>query len=170
VTGTAGFDAFFASAAPRLVAQLYLQTGDLGQAQDCVQDAFSRAWERWDKLSGSGPDPVAWVRTVAWRIAVTAWRRQLAYHRALRRHGVPGEVPGPSAEVVAVRDALGQLPAAQRAVIVLHHYADLRVEDVADVLGVPTGTVKARLARGRAALAALLSDTADGGQERNHVR
>ena len=38
----------------------------------------------------------------------------------------------------------------------LHHLADLTVEQVADTLGLPTGTVKARLSRGRAALSALL--------------
>jgi RNA polymerase sigma-70 factor (ECF subfamily) len=69
--------------------------------------------------------------------------------------------------VVAARDgdtdaslvllqALRRLPAGQREVIALHHLADLTVEQVADTLGLPTGTVKARLSRGRAALSALL--------------
>lgn len=53
---------------------------------------------------------------------------------------------------------MAQLPVGQRAVIVLHYFADLRVEDVATELRVPVGTVKARLSRGRAALAALLGD------------
>jgi RNA polymerase sigma-70 factor (ECF subfamily) len=54
--------------------------------------------------------------------------------------------------------ALKQLPEAQRRAIVLHHLCDLSVEQVAAETDSPTGTVKARLARGRAALAQLLSD------------
>ncbi len=60
--------------------------------------------------------------------------------------------------MVAVRQALPQLPTGQRVVIVLHYFADLRVEDVARELRIPVGTVKARLSRGRTALAALLSE------------
>ena len=54
--------------------------------------------------------------------------------------------------------ALRRLPAAQREVIGLHHLADLPVAEVAETLGVPVGTVKARLSRGRAALAHLLAE------------
>ena len=56
--------------------------------------------------------------------------------------------------------ALRRLPAAQREAIALHHLADLPVAEVALTLGVPEGTVKARLARGRAALAVLLETPA----------
>jgi RNA polymerase sigma-70 factor (ECF subfamily) len=52
--------------------------------------------------------------------------------------------------------ALRGLPPAQRQVLALHHAAGLPVREIAELLGVPVGTVKARLARGRAALAALL--------------
>ena len=55
-------------------------------------------------------------------------------------------------------DALRRLPDAQREAIALHHLADLPVHEVAATLGVPTGTVKARLSRGRAALATLLTE------------
>jgi RNA polymerase sigma-70 factor (ECF subfamily) len=59
---------------------------------------------------------------------------------------------------VTVVAALQQLPADQRRTLVLHHIADLSVADVAREVGVPEGTVKARLARGRAALAQLLEE------------
>ena len=64
---------------------------------------------------------------------------------------------------MAVVAALKQLPEAQRRALVLHHLCDLPVQAVAHELGVPEGTVKARLSRGRAALAALLSDDTNGG-------
>ena len=65
---------------------------------------------------------------------------------------------------MALVRALERLPEAQRHTLVLHHIADLPVHEVARELGVPEGTVKARLSRGRAALAALLTDD-DGLQE-----
>ena len=52
----------------------------------------------------------------------------------------------------------GNLSQATRETIVLHHLADMSVHEVAETLGVPVGTVKARLSRGRAMLASLLSD------------
>ena len=61
--------------------------------------------------------------------------------------------------------ALRRLPAAQREAIALHHLADLPVAEVAQTLGVPEGTVKARLSRGRAALAELLEPS----KEDDHV-
>ena len=55
--------------------------------------------------------------------------------------------------------ALRTLPDAQRRALALHYLCDLSVESVAAETGVSTGTVKSRLSRGRAALAALLADT-----------
>jgi RNA polymerase sigma-70 factor, ECF subfamily len=68
------FDAIYAATAPRLVGQLYLLIGDLSEAQDCVQEAFARAWLRWDSLTDGRGDPVGWVKTTAYRLAVSHWR------------------------------------------------------------------------------------------------
>ena len=70
----------------------------------------------------------------------------------------PTTAAAPSEAHVALVAALKQLPEAQRRALVLHHLADLPVHEVARETGVPEGTVKARLSRGRAALAALLAD------------
>lgn len=153
-----GFDAFYASSGPRLVRQLHAMTGDLGEAQDCVQEAFARAWQRWDRVSAYD-SPEAWVRTIAWRLAVSRFRRARTGRGALRRHGLAPDVPALSADRVALVAALRQIPEAQRRAIVLHHVAGLSVEEVAVETGAPTGTVKARLSRGRAALALLLADS-----------
>ena len=61
-------------------------------------------------------------------------------------------------ERVALLAALRKLPVSQRETVALHHLADLTVAEVALTLGVPEGTVKARLSRGRAALAVLLEE------------
>jgi RNA polymerase sigma-70 factor (ECF subfamily) len=67
-------------------------------------------------------------------------------------------VPEPSADVVAVREALAGLPTGQRAALVLHYFEGLPVDLVAQVVGISESGAKSRLARGRQALAPLLRD------------
>ena len=64
----ASFDEFYAANFQRLTLQLYAYTGDVGQAQDAVQEAFSRAWPRWSRLV-EYDNPAAWVRRVALNVA-----------------------------------------------------------------------------------------------------
>lgn len=155
---TGGFDAFYGAAASRLQGQLYLLTGDREEARDCVQEAFERAWLRWAEVSLLA-DPEAWVRTVARRLAVSRWRRARNGLTAwTRRHADAAETGPPSEDHVALVRALGELPAAQREALVLHHLCDLDVQAVAAETGANVNTVKSRLARGRAALAVVLGD------------
>lgn len=157
------FDAFYHATARQVVAHVYALCGDLAQAQDVTQEAYARAWQRWPKLA-SYDNPEGWVRTVAWRIAASWWRT--TRRRLLARGLVAAESTrsGPSPDRVALIQALRQLPQAQRRVVVLHYVYDLPVAQIAVETAMPTGTVKVYLARGRAALAALLGD-ADGGEE-----
>jgi len=155
--GEAGFEQLYAGASHRLVGQVFGLTGDLGDAQDAVQEAFARAYLRWPRVSGLD-DPEAWVRTVAFRLAVSRWRRARSAVAARRRHGPPEGVPDLSPDHVAIVAALKTLPVAQREAVVLHHLVGLSVDDVATRTGAPVGTVKARLRRGRIALAPLLRD------------
>ncbi len=86
------------------------------------------------------------------------------------RHTPPPEsVPGPDPEHAALVLALRTLPEAQRMAVVLHHLCDLSVEQVASETGAPVGTVKARLSRGRAALARVLAP-GEGEREGDRVR
>jgi len=153
------FTSFYTAAFHRLVGQLYAMTGDMAEAQDAVQEAFVRAWARHGKLDGDG-SPEAWIRVTAWRIAASRWRRTRDDSRRLRLLTArPDSVAGPSPDRVAFVEALRKVPAEQRRALVLYHLCDLTVEQIAAETGVPAGTVKARLARGRAALAPLLQDT-----------
>jgi RNA polymerase sigma-70 factor (ECF subfamily) len=153
------FDDFYGATVDRLTGQLYAMTGDLAEAQDVVQEAFVRAWQRRRTLS-EAEHPEAWVRTVAWRLAVSRWRRVRNSVTASRRHAAQASQPRPpSVDSMALVTALRQIPEAQRVAIVLHHLCDMSVEQVARETGVPPGTVKARLARGRAALAPFVADT-----------
>lgn len=154
----ASFEAFYSRSAGRLVMQLYLVTGDLEEARDCVQEACARAWARWDSLKGTADGPAGWVYTVAYRVAVSRFRRRIALVRLWPRTATPHDVPGPAPDLIAVRDALTVLPHGQRAALVLHYYEGLSVEAIAAVLGLSVSGVKSRLARGRAALAQLLGE------------
>jgi RNA polymerase sigma-70 factor (ECF subfamily) len=151
-----GFDAFYAGSVRRLISQLYAMTGSRAEAEDLVQEAFARAWQRWEKVSRYA-DPEAWVRTVACRLRVSVWRKTVNRLAAHQRHGPPEEIPGADPDYVAIVAALRRIPAEQRRAIVLHHLVGLSVEETARETGVATGTVKARLAWGRQAMAPYLS-------------
>lgn len=153
----AGFDAFYHASFSRLVGQTYAVCGNLAEAQDCVQEAFVRAWDRRRQLD-QARSPEAWVRTVAHRLAISRWRKA---RRAFRQPDRAVEVrPSnePSPDKVALQRALAELPTEQRRVLVLHYMVDLPIAEIADEVGAPVGTIKARLSRGRTALAALLRD------------
>ena len=151
------FDEFYATSYRRLVGQIYAMCGDLAEAQDCVQEAFIRAWGKRRTLDVE-QSPETWVRIVASRLAISRWRRAQKALRPLDRSSTLPTPSEPNELRVALTRALQQLPAAQRRAIVLHHLCDLSVAEISLETGAPTGTVKARLARGRAALGVLLSD------------
>jgi|CZLB01.1.fsa_nt_gi RNA polymerase sigma-70 factor (ECF subfamily) len=156
------FDMFYAMTSRRLVGQIFAMTGDLSEAEDAVQEAYIRAWRRWPRIRAYD-DPEGWLRVVAYRITVNSWRKarnRLTAHRA----GRPAEVPGLSPDLVALVSALRKIPEEQRRVIVLHHLVGLSVEEIARETGAPSGTVKARLARGRRALLPFVSEFDDPGR------
>lgn len=154
----AEFDAFYARSFARLVTQVYAMIGNRDEAQECVQEGFVRAWAHRRQLDASG-HPEAWVRTTAHRLAVSRWRRvQLGRRPTDRAVSPPTDAVAPDETHVVLVAALQQLPDAQRRALVLHHLCDLPVHEVAREVGAPEGTVKARLARGRTALATLLAE------------
>jgi RNA polymerase sigma-70 factor (ECF subfamily) len=158
------FDELYAAHYGDLTVQLYAYFGDRQEAQDVVQEAFCRALTRWRKVSRYD-DPVAWVRRVAWNLALSRWRRTRTALTFLRRQRpAEAQVEGPSPERVALLAALALLPPPQRRAVVLHYLADLTVAEIAEREGVAVGTVKSWLHRARTALVTHLAhpDT-DGG-------
>ncbi|GAA4075559.1 SigE family RNA polymerase sigma factor [Nocardioides kongjuensis] len=145
----------------RLVGQMYGVCGSLAEAEEVVAEAFARAvasrrtFERVEQ-------PEAWLRTVAVNVARTRRRRSVLGQRLT--HGRAEQPVARDAELSEERlvlvAALRTLPASQREALALHYLADLPVAEVAATLGVAVGTVKARLSRGRTALAAALDDAA----------
>ena len=149
----------YADCYSRLVGIVTLASGQRGVAEEVVQEAFLRLLPRWSQVSRYD-DPEAWVRKVAFRLLSNRRRRARNKVRALIRMGAPADEPAATGDRVDVTRALATLPLAQRQVIVLHHLLDLPVDLVATELGVAVGTVKSRLARGRAALELLLREEA----------
>lgn len=148
----------------RLVLQLFALCGDLADAEDAVQEAFVKAIAKgraFDRVQ----NPEAWLRTVALNHQRNAWRHATVVRRFVTTVPGPQSVPGLSPDHVAVVRALADLDADQRHAVVLHYLADLGTAEIAEELGVPEGTVKSRLSRGRSRLAPLLDDR----EETDHV-
>jgi RNA polymerase sigma-70 factor (ECF subfamily) len=159
MTGTDDFDGFYRDTSRRLLRYAYGLTGDPAEAQDLVQEAYARAWQRWRRLAGY-EDPEAWLRLVVNRLSSDRWRR-LGVRRA--RAAASGPVPHaapPSEDTVLLVRAMRTLPVAHRRALALHYLLDRSVADIAAETGASAGTVKSWLSRGRAGLAAVLGTAA----------
>ena len=148
---------FLATTYPRLVAAVALITGNYAAAEDVVQEALARAWERSDRGEQIDSLP-AWVTKVAMNLSKSRLRRGRVESRAHDRLGAqrPSN-PGNITEYGLDLDrALAELPRRQREVVVLHYYLGFDVRDAARSLGVSQGTVKTSLFRARQSIAAAL--------------
>jgi RNA polymerase sigma-70 factor (ECF subfamily) len=153
-----GFDDCYRATSRRLLGYAYALTGDWAQAQDLVQEAYLRAWRQWNRLT-EYEDVEAWLRLVVTRLATDAWRRVARWRKVLLlSHPLEQTVDPPSERTVLLTRALATLPASQRQAVAMHYLLDLPIGRIAEDLGVPIGTVKSWLSRGRAALAAALDE------------
>jgi RNA polymerase sigma-70 factor (sigma-E family) len=143
-----------------LVRMAVLLLRDQGLAEDVVQDCYVAMHGRWDRI-----DPAkapAYLR----QSVVNRSRSALRHRSVVARHR-PDPLPdgAPADETVlrterrsTVLDALAELPARQREVLVLRYYLDLSEADIATTLGISRGAVKSHASRGSAALRELLAD------------
>jgi RNA polymerase sigma-70 factor (ECF subfamily) len=138
-----------------LVLTAYALLRDMGEAEEVTQEAFAVAYGRRARVSRAD-SPEAWVRKVVVNLARRRWRRRAMLDRILHREldeSPPIEGFGEHLDLHAAIRALGH---EYQAAVVLHYLADLPVDEVASILDIPVGTVKSRLSRARAALAAQL--------------
>lgn len=164
--GYADFGEFYQGCYSRVVTLVAVLLGDQHEAEDVAQEAFARALGRWPLLR-TYDVPEAWVRKVAFRLAIDASRRirrqRLLSRRmagAGTRDGHAAAPPGEQLQYSEVAAALAGLPMTLREVIVLHYVADLPVEQIAREFGMSSGTVKSRLVAGRRRLVAALEEVA----------
>jgi len=150
------FAEFYQASRDDCLRAVLASTGDRQEAQECVAEAFARAWASWRTVS-QHPAPRAWVVRTALNHNVSRWRRR-------RREmplgpGAERTAPGPDlgavdTEIMAV---LAGLPDRQRQVVALRIFLDLDTATTAQTLGIAPGTVTAHLARATAALRAQLN-------------
>ncbi|WP_436526982.1 SigE family RNA polymerase sigma factor [Actinoplanes sp. HUAS TT8] len=150
------FDGFYRDTSRRLLRYAYGLTGDPGEAQDLVQEAYARAWQRWRKVSAY-EDPEAWLRLVVNRLSTDRWRRIGVRRARAAAEPPPAPVGPPSEDVVVLVRAMRELPEAHRRALALHYLLDRSIAEIATETGSSLGTVKSWLSRGRTALAAVLS-------------
>jgi RNA polymerase sigma-70 factor (sigma-E family) len=161
VTTESWFAELYRGCYRRLVLTAYGMTGDLGAAEEITQEAFTLAYGRRGRVSRTD-SPEAWLRTVVVNLARRRFRRTAMLDRLLRRQSAEPALTGlPLGEHLDLHVAIRRLDADLRSVVVLHYLADLPVDEVAAILDIPVGTVKSRLARGRAALATHLRTEVD---------
>jgi RNA polymerase sigma-70 factor (ECF subfamily) len=127
------------------LATLILRSRD--EAEDATQEAIAQAWSRWETLRDSS-------RFDAWfdRILVNICRNRLRHARTIRVvpiddafHVPAADDHGRTSTRLALEPAFARLSPDQRVTIVLRFWRDLSVEEIADQLGIPAGTVKSRL-------------------------
>lgn len=136
-----------------LVRLSYGLCSDRAMAEDAVQEALTRVYLRWGKLSGTPEELLAYARRAVVNATRDQWRRLSRRERRERTaaDAEPVEPPVPFDDAVADRDrlvaALRRLPHGQRAVIVLRFWHQLSEQETADALGTSVGTVKSQSSR-----------------------
>ena len=157
------FEGFAAGAADALFRTGYLMTGDPRDAEDLVQETFLRVARRWDQVR-SMDHPTAYARRILINLALRDADRRTRHKAELAPPpaGIEADQEAARAlreidDLAEFRWALTQLPARQRAVLVLRYWADLPVGQVADILGCSAGTVKSTASRAAARLAQILT-------------
>jgi len=155
------FRGFVEAEYQQLVRAVTLACGNSVVAEDAVQEALARAWER--SRRGEVIDSLGkWTVTVALNVARSRARR-IRIQRRLWPRLVQHATWNPVGDVEAMdlRAALAALPRRQLEATVLHYYLGSPVREIAEVLGVSEGTVKTALSRARASLARYLGDEYD---------
>jgi RNA polymerase sigma-70 factor, ECF subfamily len=144
----------------------YAVTNDRAAADDVAQDAVQRAFAalgRFDDSRAFGP----WLKRIAVNRAIDELRRRgriesLDEQRALHQSG--DESPARELRNLGVVDAVAALSPSKRLVVVLRYWLDFPIEEIAEVLQIPTGTVASRLSRAQDELRVLLRE-----EEQNSV-
>ena len=158
------FDRFTAEVSDLLLRTGYLMTGDAKDAEDLAQETLLRVARRWKRVR-SMDRPAAYARRILINLVLHDSDRRSRQRAELQPRDGALEASDETAaralrdveDVAEFRWALAQLPARQRAVLVLRYWADLPVAEVADILGCSAGTVTSTASRAAARLAQALA-------------
>jgi RNA polymerase sigma-70 factor, ECF subfamily len=151
------FESFFDREARTLFRRLYAVTGDAGEAEEIMQDAFLALWERWERV-GAMEDPTGYLYRTSMNVFRKRGRRAaLAVRRRLALAAPPasfGDIDGQQDAVAALRE----LSPSQRAAVVLLDVLDYPSEEAGKALGMAPGTVRGLASRARATLRTRMSE------------
>ena len=152
-----GFAEFARSRWGRLVRLAYSLTLDVGRAEDLVQESLAKLWGKWPQVRDGAPE--AYVRQTIVNGAISASRRRWKGEEPHWDLPEPPVPRGPlESDAVDQRDwlrrGLADLSMLQRAVVVLRYAEDMSERQVAETLGISTGSVKTHAFRGLARLRA----------------
>jgi RNA polymerase sigma factor (sigma-70 family) len=158
--GRSDFDAWYEEEHPRVLAALTVASGRADVARDATDEAFVRAYERWERVRRMA-SPGGWLYRVALNDLRRRFRRQ-AIERELLRRRPPGDeaVSAPAALDPHVWDAVRALPRRQRTAVALRYVLDLPEAEVARLMGVTRGAASATLTTARRRLERLLAEPA----------
>ena len=148
----ADFERLYQATYPRLLGTLVLMLGDRAAAEDCLQEAYLKAFRNWGRWQPSAPAE-AWLHRISVNQALSyrRWAKLREVGETVRRLGRPVEAD-PQADGALSGDfikALRRLPAKQLAAIVLRHYHGYTNREIAESLQVPERTVASRLSAAR---------------------
>ena len=162
--GATTFENFFHQNHQTLLRVLYLASGDPHEAEDLVQEAFVRVYERWDRVRET-ENPAGYLYRTALNVHRSRGRRMaLAARKALRLAPRREDVPDPASAATdrdAIRRALSALPLGQREAVVLVEWLGMTDEEAGAILGVAPGTLRVRISRARPKLQAMLRGDTD---------
>ena len=146
-----GFEAFFDQEHERLFRALYFVTASREDAEELMQDAFLKLWERWDTIDQIS-DPTAYL----FRIALNSFRSRVRRARVAARHVVAADTAQDPFEEVEVREDVRLLMASltprQRAALLLTDVYGYSSDHAARIMGVRATTVRVLASQGRAAI------------------
>lgn len=136
----------------------FLMCGDWHRSEDLVQSTLAKMFRAWSRVQGMDQRE-AYARQVLVRTAIDESRR--FWHRERPSDALPDR-SGPEADpdlAIDLRRALAALPVRQRATLVLRHWEDLPVPEVARLLRCSEGTVKSQSAKALATLRTMIEST-----------
>lgn len=147
------FERFVAAQWRPLLRAAWLLTGNWTAAEDLVQSALAQVWARWAQVSAAN-EPAAYVRRMVTHQFLSQQRRRSSTE--VPTDAVPESLAPDAATAVdrrlALVRALAELPAQQRAAVVLRYFQDLSLEQTAAALGCSVGTAKSQTSRALAKL------------------
>jgi RNA polymerase sigma-70 factor (ECF subfamily) len=138
------FDVFYEKWRLPIRRSLALVLGDVGLADEAVDEAMTRAVARWDTVKGYDR-PEGWLYRVGLNWARGVFRkRRYELLSDLQASSQVWEDPLPDPDLI---EAVGGLSLKLRAVVVARYHLDFSTAEVAEAMGIPEGTVKSRLSR-----------------------